>query len=601
VSVNMKVLTDIQNWRYNVMAAFFAVFSVLLVGQVVRIQVSPFTEEFAKQGQTQMGYYRRIVPARGFIYDRWGRIMAGNTMVYEVGVELRDVANPDTIARTLSTVTGRDYNRYYAAASRPYSLDPENPAVYIVLENALTQEQKAEIDKISLDIQGYSTRRSKDSNPPSLRGLVFRPQLTRSYPEKELASNIIGFVNSEGEGYGVEKRFHDLLSGTPLTVWVPLDPNRVTEIPEFPQGSSLVLTIDREIQAAMEKVADKAMAESGAESATILVMDPTNGEMLAMAMTPRMDLNRFSEYGNVFTGSTPFNRAVSQAYEPGSVFKIFTLAAALDAGVVEPETVFIDTGNFNVGGINIRNWNGGAWGPQTMLGCMQHSLNVCLAWIAVETGANAFYSYMDAFGFGRSTGIEIAAENRGRLKMPGDEDWFMSDLGTNSFGQAVAATPVQMIMGASAIANDGRMVPPHIVRARITNGYQYTTPAQVVGTPISRHTAVTLTDLLADSLEKESSDALVEGYRLAGKTGTAQIPTPFGYSPNETNASFIGWGPVDDPKFLVYVWLEKPKSSSWASIVAAPVFADAVKELVVLMNLPPDSIRKQLEMAKNSQ
>jgi cell division protein FtsI/penicillin-binding protein 2 len=157
------------------------------------------------------------------------------------------------------------------------------------------------------------------------------------------------------------------------------------------------------------------------------------------------------------------------------------------------------------------------------------------------------------------------------------------------------------MMAASALANEGRMMAPHIVRARITNDYQYNTPLQIVGTPISRETARTVTELLATSLENESSGAKVPGYRLAGKTGTAQIPTPFGYDPNETNASFIGWGPVDDPRFIVYVWLERPKSSTWASIVAAPVFAEAVEELVVLLNLPPDDLRHQLEAAKQSQ
>jgi cell division protein FtsI/penicillin-binding protein 2 len=600
-NVNNSILSDRQNWRYNVLALIFLFVSVLLVGQVIRIQISPTAKVFKNQGDNWLGYYRTIMPARGFIYDRWGRIFAGNTMVYEVGVELKEVANPETIARTLSTVLGRDYQRYFASASMQYSLDPENMAVYIVLENNITQEQKDQIDIIKEDIKDYSDRRSKDAKPPSLRGLVIRPQLQRSYPEKELGSNIIGFVNANGEGYGVEKHFHHLLAGNPLTVWVPLDPNKVTDIPDYPKGTSIVLTLSRELQAAMEKVVDDAIESTGSESATIVVMDPVNGEILAMATTPRMDLNRYSEYAQIFTGSTPFNRAVSQSYEIGSVFKIFTMAAALDSGTVTPETVFTDTGVFEVGGIYIRNWNGGAWGPQTMQGCMQHSLNVCMTWLAVEMGANRFYHYMDAFGFGRATGIEISGEDRGRLKMPGDSDWFMSDLGTNSFGQALAATPVQMLMGASAIANEGRMVAPHIVRSTITNGNQYNTPVQVVGTPISRDTAITLTDLLVDSLEKESSDALVEGYRLAGKTGTAQIPTPFGYSSSETNASFIGWGPVDDPRFLVYVWLEKPKTSIWASIVAAPIFAEAVKELVVLMNIPPDHERLQMSMTRNSQ
>jgi cell division protein FtsI/penicillin-binding protein 2 len=168
------------------------------------------------------------------------------------------------------------------------------------------------------------------------------------------------------------------------------------------------------------------------------------------------------------------------------------------------------------------------------------------------------------------------------------------DLATNSFGQGLAVTPIQLASAVSAAANGGKIMTPHVVKSVISNGRQYNTSIQVLSQPISEETAHTLTEMLAVSLESESSDALIEGYRVAGKTGTAEIPTPWGYSLGQTNASFVGWGPTDDPKFLVYVWLEKPKTSIWGSIVAAPVFRDAVRELVVLMNIPPDDVRAKL-------
>jgi len=201
---------------------------------------------------------------------------------------------------------------------------------------------------------------------------------------------------------------------------------------------------------------------------------------------------------------------------------------------------------------------------------------------------------MQAFGIGHLTGIDLAGEVPGRLKIPGDEDWYDADLGTNAFGQGVSATPLQMAAGIAALANDGKMMAPHIVRSVVNDGYQHDIEKRIVGMPIKAETAVLMTKLLARSLETESSDALVTGYRLAGKTGTAEIPTPFGYTTNETNASFVGWGPIDDPQFLVYVWLERPQSSPWGSVVAAPVFREAVEELVVLMDLPPDDIRSDL-------
>ncbi|HEX2981709.1 MAG TPA: penicillin-binding transpeptidase domain-containing protein [Anaerolineaceae bacterium] len=242
----------------------------------------------------------------------------------------------------------------------------------------------------------------------------------------------------------------------------------------------------------------------------------------------------------------------------------------------------------------MHNWDGGAWGQQDMVGCMKHSLNVCLAWIANELGPAKFYEYIQSFGIGHRTGIDLAGEVTFPLRLPGDGQWILMDLGTNSFGQGLAVTPIQMIMAIGSVANDGKMMAPHILRATVDNGRQYNTTPQVVGTPITAETARTLTQMLTRSLEEESSDALVAGYHLAGKTGTAEIPSEYGYTSNVTNASFVGWGPSDDPKFIVYVWLEKPTADIWGSVVAAPLFRDITTDLVVLMDLPPDDVRQQL-------
>lgn len=297
----------------------------------------------------------------------------------------------------------------------------------------------------------------------------------------------------------------------------------------------------------------------------------------------------------LFTDGMSYNMAVSQVYEPGSVFKILTMASALDAGAVKWDTAFNDTGVIEVGGWPIYNWDRGAWGAQNMIGCMQHSLNVCLSWVALQMGPDQFYEYLNKFGIGHRTNIDLANEEVYPLSEPGDPTWYTVNLATNSFGQGVAVTPIQMITAASAIANDGKMVAPHILHSYIQNGQQYETNTQIVGTPISSETAHILTEMLAISLEQEASDALIEGYRVAGKTGTAEIAVNGSYSSGQTNASFVGWGPVDNPQFLVYIWLEKPKSSIWGSVVAAPVFADVVKQLVVLMNIPPDELRLSLQ------
>jgi cell division protein FtsI/penicillin-binding protein 2 len=202
---------------------------------------------------------------------------------------------------------------------------------------------------------------------------------------------------------------------------------------------------------------------------------------------------------------------------------------------------------------------------------------------------------MQRFGLGHATGIDLAGEASGRLKLPGDSDWTPVELGTNAFGQGVSVTPIQMVMAASALANNGQMVYPHVLYAQIQDGKQSNTKTQIVGTPISATTAHTISDMLANALETESSTALVPGYRIAGKTGTAQIPLPSGgYDQNNVNTSFIGWGPVDDPRFLVYIWLEKPQTNKAASVVVAPIFKQVVEKLVVLLNIPPDAIRLQM-------
>lgn len=584
------------SWRYNLMGMFFAVIGSMIIIQIFRLQVGPQVERFRQQGEQYSRTLHIYYPPRGQIYDRWGRLLAGNTLVYELGAQVAYVEDAETIAFAVSKVlTGHpEYNRpdYYDELLSAILEAEKSGKAYVQLADFVTPQELGQLQDWARRYEELPQIPYGGSGQPSLGGLVYRPRLQRTYPENTLASNVLGFVNREGRGlFGVEQQFNDLLAGEPQAVWLPLDPYRVDDIPTMTEGADLILTLDREIQAVTENILDQTLRESGAEGGTILVMIPKTGEILAMASWPRLDPNHYWEYPNVFPGDRPYNRAVSAVYEPGSVFKVLTMAAAFDSKAVNLDTQFIDTGVFQIGGIYIYNWNYGAWGPQDMQGCLQHSLNVCLAWVASQMGAGTFYNYMQSFGIGHTTGIDLAAEASGRLKVPGDADWFEADLGTNSFGQGVAVTPIQMLMAISAVANDGQMVMPHVVRSIVRDGYQYNPAPQVIGTPISAETAHTLSEILAASLEDEASDALVAGYRVAGKTGTAEIPGPLGYDSNLTNASFVGWGPVDDPQFIVYIWLEKPTTSPWGSVVAAPVFRQVVEQLVILMNIPPDDIR----------
>ncbi len=591
-------MNPLSNNRLRFIGIALALVGLLIFAQMVRIQNSTQAKDLKETfDQTFNQEVRIITPERGNIYDRWGSLLAGNIEVYEVGISPPEVINADTIAQDLSSIFGLDYQTIKTVAQ---SFKTDGNETYQVVADFVPADK---IHQLEEKIQEYQNapKVKRGEAMPSLFGLHWVPHLQRSYPENTLASNVLGFFNyfdrRDGHGfYGLEEQYNSLLAGTKQRVVLPMNPSEIQELPSVPPGSSLILTIDREIQAAMERIANKAVEDTGSEAATIIVMDPKTGEILAMAVTPSFNPNQYWTYKDVFPQNSPFNRAIGELYEPGSVFKVLTMASALDAGVVTPDTQFIDTGAIEVGGIYIYNWDRGAWGPQTMTGCMQHSLNVCLAWVATELGPTKFYEYMETFGIGNYTGIDLAGEQVYPVSLPGDPNWYPINLGTNAFGQGIAATPIEMITAIGAMANDGKMMAPHVVKAYIQDGRQYDINPRIIRQVVKPETARTLTDMLATSLEEEASSALVPGYRVAGKTGTAEIPGPEGYSSSETNASFVGWGPVDDPKFIIYIWLEKPSSSPWGSVVAAPVFSDAAQQLTVLLHLPPDEIRQQLSL-----
>lgn len=572
-------MKKIYSWRFLAIAIFLAAFCIAILVQIMRVQASPEVAGVIGQGAY---IWKTIYPPRGEIYDRHGHLLAGNKTVYEVGVDL--TANPDiqTIALAAQMTLGMDP----AKAMDKMTTAPAGTQ-YIILEDFVPADKAEQLMKLQ-------DAAKTDASGHNLNALHFKTHLARSYPENDLASNLLGFVTEDNHGYlGVEEKYDNILAGIPETVLVPADPRRATEYPKIPPGQTLILTIDREIQASIEHILDSALESTGASSGTIVVMDPRTGEILGMSSTPRMNLNDYTQINEIFPGDTPFDRAISEAYEPGSVAKILTMSAALDTGTVKPDTTYLDTGTIIVGGVPIHDWNGAAWGYQDMTSCLANSLNVCLAWVSTSMGNATFYSYMQRFGLGHPTGIDLAGEVPGRLKLPGDGDWYPVELGTNAFGQGVAITPIQMVMAASALANDGKMVYPHVLLGQVQDGHQTNTSPQIVGTPISAQTAHTITNMLANGLETESSTALIPGYRIAGKTGTAQIPTSYGYDPTDINASFIGWGPADDPRFLVYVWLEKPQTNRAASVVAAPIFKQVVEQVIVSLSIPPDVVRLQ--------
>lgn len=571
------LMSEAVRARLRIMLGLFAVLSGLIVIRLVSLQFGSDVPYFEEQYITATGYLVKITPPRGKIYDRTGELLATNDVKYAIGLSPDFVTDAEGLAKILSSVLGKPYEEMFALTTTIPG--PDNK--YLLIE----RPAPAEIGEKLLALQ-------HDPNGPDLGGLIVEPMQTRVYPNGPLGANVLGFVSLDNRGYyGIEEYYNDILAGHEVVGIKQVVPFDVALNPAPDHGADLYLTIDREIQALTEKTLADALRQYGAESGTIIVLEPNTGRILAMAANPSFDPNNYLADPSALKP----NPAISDQYEPGSTFKVLTMAAALQAGTVTPETTYQDTGYIEVGGVGIRNWDGGAWGTQDMTGALQHSLNVGMAWISTQMGPKAFYDYMTAFGIGQLTNVDLGGEATGRLKKPGDPDWYESDLGTNAFGQGVATTPLQLIAAVSAIANKGALMQPHFLERVVDSDTVHTTQSQVLGRPISADVAATLNEMLAVSVEREASDALVPGYRLAGKTGTAEIPTPGGYDLDETIASFIGWGPVDDPRFIVLINLDKPTTSRWGSETAAPVFGVLVKRLVVLMNIPPDDVRHQLQ------
>jgi cell division protein FtsI/penicillin-binding protein 2 len=605
------------NWRYISIAVAFTFFALGIIAQMVRIQLTVNSSELPVA--VQLGQWEKAASRRGLILDRNGHVLAGNQTVYSVDVNFEDFLQPGDIeeVKMLADLAIEVFD-----ISNPYLLgylqqEPRPAAKNITVENFASQADLLRfLDLVERYYAGLPVEviveEPQETQPISIEASIeiidcsdwvrinCTPHLIRSYPEGDLASNIIGFVmrdTNQGQ-LGIEEKFDSTLFGNDRTWWAFWDPHKADLAPDPDHGANIVLTIDSVLQADVEKILDDNIKKTGAVAGTVIVMDPRNGEILALASSPRADINRYwdPEYYDIINNlENVFNYGI-KSYEPGSVVKVLTMAAALDAGVVEPDTEFIDEGQIEIGGVTIKNWNEKAWGPQNMTSCLQNSLNVCLAWVATELESERFYNYFQDFGLGQMTGIELSGEAPGLVKSYWSPDYTRSELGTNAFGQGIEITPIQMVKAVSAIANGGEMIAPRIIHSVVDDGYRYTPPKTVVGYPISEETADTLTEMLRQSLQNESSLALVPGYSLAGKTGTAEIYIQsLGYKSSATNTSFIGWGPTDDPEFLVYVWISKPSASIWGAVIAAPVFKQVVEKVVLHQGIPPDAVRLALQ------
>jgi cell division protein FtsI/penicillin-binding protein 2 len=558
--------------RLRLVSTLLVVIVFVIMAQLAQVQLVAH-QFYEDRGRKQ--HERSIAiadPPRGVIRDRNNHLLVGNVVKYSIEADTIYVVEAKKAASVLAPLL------HVPASHIERLLCSEDPWVQIA--SPVSKELGEQI--ASLELQG----------------ITVRPLWARAYAEGRLASHVLGFCNAQGTGfYGIEG-FHDELLQPKRLKWEgPVDltgeqiPWEVAPVVLPESGVELVLTLDRTIQALVEEELAYSVYQYQAKGGTIIVMDPRTFEILALANLPDYDPGRYYDF--YVSDPLPFeDPAVSHQYEPGSVLKVLTVAAALDAGLVTPETTYYDQGWSEVGGAVIADAFREVYGEQTVADILIKSLNVGAAWLSTRMGPDAFYHYLLAFGIGRPTGIGLAGEVAGQLWLPEDyEHWHDSNLGTNAFGQGLAATPLQVITAVATVANDGVRLRPRIVDHRIAadgtvSNCQPVTEARV----ISPSTAQMVTEMMVRTVEEGASYARMEGYRIAGKTGTAQIPIPGGYDKQGTIVSFVGFGPVPDPQFIVLVKLDRPKSSFWASDTAVPAFRRLASQLFVVMGIPPQDL-----------
>ena len=546
--------------------------AVVLVGRLFFLQIIDKSDLQAKN-LSQVQVDRKLQSPRGTIYDRNGRPLAMSVVTKSLYADPKMIKqSPSEVAELIAP--------YVTMSKENIVKSLQEDTAFVWIDRMMEPEKSKAVAQLIED--------------KNLEGLNFVEESKRYYPNGNLAAQVLGFVGTDDKGLdGLEMVLDDELKGGIQKELVATDRkgNAIfgsvlsKYLPD--KGKSVTLTIDASIQFIAERALDKAMEDTGAKHASVIVMDPKTGEILAMANRPTYDPNHYSQ------GSEEDfkNIAVTNLYEPGSTFKPIIASAALASGKWKLDQVYNDKGSFVANGHVMQNWNGEGYGPVRLIDILKFSINTGMAEIGTTTGADILSKYVRNYGFGSKTGIELPGEGDGILYDPADMSKL--DVATMSIGQGIAVTPLQMVRAFGAIANGGSMMKPHIVKSYSNTKGEVTstTDPEVVGQPIPEETAKTI----ADILEKEVSEgggtkAMVEGYHFGGKTGTAQkLDTKHGgYLDGQYIASFIGFGPVEDPKFVVLVVIDDPqKGSYYGSQIVAPVFKDIVSQLVRYYQMSP--------------
>lgn len=577
---NEPVIAQRNNRRTLLLVVFCALLWVIVAGRLFFIQAIDGQDYLARADNQQQRKFQ--IPARRgtiYIHENDSLIpIALNTQVYTVAADPKFIKDKGKTADNLAQILHEPKDHLEAKLA--------GNSRYVELVKSVNSEVADSIKKLAMP------------------GVILEQRPARQYPEGELFSHVLGYVNADGNGqYGFEQFANDRLAGRTGqlktitdSLGIPISSAENTLV-EPKNGQSYVLTLDRGLQAIAADTIKKAVESNRAESGSIIVMEPNSGAIKAMVNYPNFDPNN---YAAVKDYSVFQNSSVSKQFEPGSGFKIITMAAGLDTGKVTPTTQFNDTGEVSFSGYTIRNADNHKFGIQNMTDVIQKSLNTGVVFVLEQLGGNPvkittagkdiFYSYIQKFGFGKVTGIEQAGEVAGYIKTP--KNSYDIDYANMTFGQGLSSNSIHMLAAAGAIANGGKLYRPHIVDGQLSGDGTIKKEANylVNDRVISPEAAAQLSQMMIQVVQHGSGYATkIPGYAIAGKTGTAQVPRADGkgYEDRKNIGSFIGFAPVGDPKFVMFVRIDYPKVAGFAESTTVPAFAVVAKELLRYYQVAP--------------
>lgn len=561
----------------------FAIFGILIL-RLFYWQVLNYST-LSTQADEQHWKSEKLSVPRGNIYSSDGAVLVGNIPAYDLILDRTILNKPEKeiIGKVLDIAVNKEDEASESARLEKLLSNPK--ATWIKLFSRLDVSVKKEIDA------------------EEYKGLIWKLNMKRYYPEASTAAHLLGFVadNSAGspQGYfGLEGYYNRELTGKQGkekletdAIGNPIVFGQKIEEASLP-GRDLLTHIDRTIQVITDQKLKNALSKYEAVAGTVTIMDPKTGAVLAMSSFPNYDPEKINDVPKNYY----LNPIINQSFEPGSTFKVLVMAAAINEGLVDDETRCPCKGPAVVSGYSISTWNGVFHPNSSISDIIQHSDNVGMVFVSQQFHPSVLVKYIRDFGFGEATRVDLQDESVSSLR----KKWRKIDLATASFGQGIAVTPLQMVTAVSSLANDGWLMQPEVVdKILIKNPKSGVDDIDMemiqikpkrVRQVVSADTAHKITNIMIKAVEYgEAKWAAPKGYSIAGKTGTAQIPVAGHYDETKTIASFVGFAPADDPKFAMLVTLREPKTSPWGSETAAPLWFDIAKQLFLHWNIPPNN------------